>query len=1011
MLMLQRAAENVNPSECNDPAVLLACSLGSDSCPAACQKKADEKADEPATSNINDMPVAGDLTVAVADYSSEVRSVPANGTVVFNAVDFKASEKIVIESVKLERLGLSDKSNIAGVWFEKDGVAVSSKASVSSDGTITTRFYNNFSVNGTETLDLVVELKWETTGAEIAFQIIGVTSTAKNVSVNTKSSTYRTTAYTVSTVKFEMNGTAGVTEYKVGESKSFEIWRFQLTTKKGGAEDRDVIVKSIKLRNASGLNLAETFKNVYVTRDSKTVSKSVTLDGKDMTITFDDDVIESGKKGIYYIMAEVAQLNEVNKSVQLQLRKSSELVANEKTTNFRTSYQLAKNETFTEVNLKTYTFKWGKVTFTNNSSMAKTVNAAASATDVVIAKGTLTISEPVKLPKIKITSTGNKYLANAKDCEIKNVKIEIGGSTYDTEVASLTDEWCNTFTTVDSDIYVSKTSDIRVLVSVDALANSNDTISFGLLNGQSFVGNGTYDNSDEPLTLSDIAWSIQLAKVTVKAGKFNITNKKSSTQKVVVNSSEDVIIFDWEITSKEDRVSINDLVLSGFYKIDKDVVITPAVTESAEGTCSTTSTTQTDIDAAAAATTKTACLAVNSSTWTPTTAAQSAVMWTNYYGLDQWEQISLTLYVNGEPYSDTVFRQGRYKADPDEVTYQTAKFSNLWDVEAGKSMKIQIKAQPTIGTMWQITFSVKASGSDSNGNPVEATPISASRIEVTGAASATIANSDAKSSVVKDGSNETLATFDATVKNGTLNLTKVKVKVTEVASSNVLGANSVTLAIDGQDSESTTLSEGFLVFDVNENLNIGNHTFALKANLNANANPSKSTLVIDNVALYQDWKDSPITNGTKELNITKLVAKAYPVLSAKKDWEDLVVTIQNPSSNEYNISVKKLAVNWKVVTASLAGTPLKVAGNKIKLSDDEKSFIDTAETPNSVIETVAPGKSIEFKVQVEAGETITVDSITIDADDQLDMLIDSKYKNVADWTSLKITSSRDKKSS
>jgi hypothetical protein len=112
MLMLQRAAENVNPSECNDPAVLLACSLGSDSCPAACQKKADEKSDEPETSNINDMPIAGDLTVAVADYSSEIKSVPAKGTVVFNKVDFKASEKITIESIKLERLGLSDKSAI-----------------------------------------------------------------------------------------------------------------------------------------------------------------------------------------------------------------------------------------------------------------------------------------------------------------------------------------------------------------------------------------------------------------------------------------------------------------------------------------------------------------------------------------------------------------------------------------------------------------------------------------------------------------------------------------------------------------------------------------------------------------------------------------------------------------------------------------------------------------------------------------------------------------------------------
>jgi hypothetical protein len=58
------------------------------------------------------MPVAGDLTIAVADYSSEVRSIPMVGTVVFNAVDFKASEKVTIESVKLERTGLSDKSAI-----------------------------------------------------------------------------------------------------------------------------------------------------------------------------------------------------------------------------------------------------------------------------------------------------------------------------------------------------------------------------------------------------------------------------------------------------------------------------------------------------------------------------------------------------------------------------------------------------------------------------------------------------------------------------------------------------------------------------------------------------------------------------------------------------------------------------------------------------------------------------------------------------------------------------------
>jgi hypothetical protein len=112
MLMLQRAAETVSgDDECNDPAVLLACALGSTGCPAKCANKASEE-DTAKGSVIDGLPIAGDLSIAVADYSSTVKSAPAIGTVVFNAVDFKASEKVTIESVKLERIGLSDKSAI-----------------------------------------------------------------------------------------------------------------------------------------------------------------------------------------------------------------------------------------------------------------------------------------------------------------------------------------------------------------------------------------------------------------------------------------------------------------------------------------------------------------------------------------------------------------------------------------------------------------------------------------------------------------------------------------------------------------------------------------------------------------------------------------------------------------------------------------------------------------------------------------------------------------------------------
>ena len=480
--------ENVNPSECNDPAVLLACSLGSDSCPAACVKDADKAAEEDTAqgSTIDGMAIAGDLTLAVADYSSEVRSAPMAGTVVFNAIDFKSSEKVTIESVKLERTGLSSKSDIAGVWFEKDGIAVSAKGSLTSDGTVTTRFYNGYSVNGSDTLDLVVELKGTTAGSEIAFKFVDVTSTAKNVSFNATTNTYRTTKYSVAAVLFGQNGgNTTATSYKLGEKTEYEIGKFQISNQNTASEDKDVVLKAIKLKNDGKLDLSSTFKKVYVTRDGKTVSKSVELASKDMTIYFDDDVLASGKKGIYTIFAEVASLDSTTDSVQLYLNKSSELVANEKATNFRVTNQneevAATSSTKGSWTLKEYKFQGGKINFTNDSKMAKTVEAAPSATDVEIAKGTLTIAEPIKLEGLTVNGT----LAVANKNPIKTLKVEIGGSNYTAENPSINGtkvSW--TFT---DELYVSKTSDIRVLANIYATGDKANTITFDSVRGASFT--------------------------------------------------------------------------------------------------------------------------------------------------------------------------------------------------------------------------------------------------------------------------------------------------------------------------------------------------------------------------------------------------------------------------------------------------------------------------------------------------------------------------------------------
>jgi hypothetical protein len=47
--------------------------------------------------------------------------------------------------------------------------------------------------------------------------------------------------------------------------------------------------------------------------------------------------------------------------------------------------------------MKIYKFDGGKFTFTSDSKFAKSVEAAAGSTDVELAKGTFTVSEPIKL--------------------------------------------------------------------------------------------------------------------------------------------------------------------------------------------------------------------------------------------------------------------------------------------------------------------------------------------------------------------------------------------------------------------------------------------------------------------------------------------------------------------------------------------------------------------------------------------------------------------------------------
>lgn len=989
MIMLQRASENPDVkagglAQCKDPMVALACALETSECPAVCKNAT--STDTNTGNDVNGMVKAGDLDIAVVDYSSEVKSAPAVATVIFNSVAFKASEKVVLESVKLERIGLSDKSAIKGVWFEKDGVAVSARASVTSDGTATTRFYRGFAVNGTENLDLVVELNG-TAGSEIAFKFVDAVSSAKNLSLNSAMTTkYRTTTYTVAQIGFKRNGADSKVSYKLGERNEYEIGRFEVQNTVKSSEDKDILLKSLKLRNAKSADLALVLKNVKVTRDGKVVSKKVDLDSREMVVYL-EDTLASGKKGVYSIIAEIAQLDRVGDQIQLELRKDTELVAYEKNSSFRVSYddKIAPADKV----LRLYEINGGKVTFTSKSGFPKVVEAGASSTDVEIANGTLTVVEPIKLEGLTVKSS----TPAAATGHIKSLKIEIGGSTYTAKDVNAAGE----FVFAD-DIYVSKTSDVKVLVSLTANA-TKETVKFDSIRGSSFA-RGEYETNGQKFdTTKDIAGIVQLADVVVTPGRFFLANKATTTQKVVAGNSDTVVLFDGEFTTNKERVSINDLTVTGEYVVSDTTTLLqeawdalPVKTKGADAITLVAGYALTD----AASTYVTYggnhyyvnCAGADAGSCVTATNgkqkfdADYAAANPNYTkGLANGEQISLTLYVNGQAFSDAIY------------TSRGVVFNNLGDVTKDSSLKIKLEAQPSINHQGAIVFKLSGNGSDAQGNEAVATQASAVKLEVVGKADIRVANAVASSTIEKEGANAELVKFSANVRNGSVTLNKIVLDLNANVPAKLAGQE-VYAEFGGKRivSDPLSASSDKITFqNVYETLQPGTHNFVLKTNVNTDGENNGITLKVDTVEIND--------GGTKNLSVSKRFVKVYPLLSLVKrdtNTNEIIIKIENPKDSTEDLTITKFTLDgtYSTIVQSAA------LNNQTLVNDGTDDAV--LEIANEKKVTLTPGESTELRLQVKSAQSLQLKSINAGFD-TYDYTISDDYTNVANWADLKIS--------
>lgn len=459
-LLLFRAStadlEGVTPGFCADIETVFACTIDPDGsmglCPAACIGGTTPT--EPGEEN---EVKAGGLQLSLgANTPANGASIPNNGIVSFGEIKFTAaSSDVRVNSVTLTRQGLGDRSDISRVYFERNGVRVSSRGSLASDGVVTVSFSPALVVKAgsSESLDLVASLVATQAGSEHRFAFTDVNSSAQTASFDISTPTLRTTTYPVGSVAFTRQGTTGSIQ---GSEVDFEIGRFKLDNT--SSNDKEVKVKALTFRNAGNGSLSNGLANLALYKNSEKVSTDVVINGRDVTFVV-NTTLTSSENGLFYIRANAAAVeNEAGDTYRFELRNAEDVNATELTTNFRVSL----TGFTTTVSSPTYTVNGGDVQISRDTSVSLSSTVSSSDSNVVLAKGTITAKKAITLEDLKFALTVN---GGALTGVVQKLTLKVGNQTSSYTPASsavsvLSDKFDGTFN-VNGSVSFQITADLR----------------------------------------------------------------------------------------------------------------------------------------------------------------------------------------------------------------------------------------------------------------------------------------------------------------------------------------------------------------------------------------------------------------------------------------------------------------------------------------------------------------------------------------------------------------------
>lgn len=490
-------------------------------------------------------PAAGSVTVSLAASTPASTSVPQNGTrVPFTRLNLSAgSHAVTVDTLTVKRTGLSTKDDFSKVWVEKDGIRISSQASLNTDDEALVSLSPALTISAgqTVTLEIVASLSGSATGNGALGLATASAVSASGASVGGSYPLFGNLMsfvnYTVAT--YYIDDISTTRTVKVGDTSAI-ISQFDL----GTTSTKDIVLKSIMLKNAGVEDLAKTLSNVYLQKGGETVSSNVTINGRYITFTLKDGglLIEKSDSATLKVVADVVTKDyTTSPALQFSVNKAEDISVVEKNTGFGAALTNG-----TSVTLNDVVYTAGALTITKKATSPSDTDVIKGAKNVLALVANIKADEAMTADGLKLAATFGDGAGSFDNAKVTLNGLSLGSAT---PAASMT---------FDSTVNLRKgDNELMVYVDVNSNATSSATVQVSV---PSTVFQGMSLQYANGNSVTDINGTPVGATITVTGADLSIVrNDGYNNDREIVKGASQTMLAKFNIKALYDNLKVTSI--------------------------------------------------------------------------------------------------------------------------------------------------------------------------------------------------------------------------------------------------------------------------------------------------------------------------------------------------------------------------------------------------------------------------------------------------------------------